>query len=85
MARARTLETGRWMIRATNTGATAIIDQHGKVQARLPEGARGILEGSAQNREGFTPYMHWGDAPAIALLSGIVVALGGIARRKSRA
>lgn len=82
MARARTLETGRWMIRATNTGATAIIDHRGKVRARLEEGQRGILEGTAQNREGTTPYMLWGDSLTIGLLGGLLLGLIGHAGRR---
>jgi apolipoprotein N-acyltransferase len=82
MARARALETGRWMIRSTNTGATAIIDHQGKIRARLAEGARGILEGSAQNREGATPYMHWGDTPAIGLMGCLLILLLASARKK---
>lgn len=82
MARARSLETGRWMIRATNTGATAIVDHRGKVQARLEESKRGILEGAAQNREGTTPYMLWGDAPVIGLLAGLLLGLLVKGRRR---
>ena len=84
MARARALETGRWMIRATNTGATAIIDHQGKIRARLAEGERGILEGAAQNREGATPYMRWGDTPAISLLGCLLILLMASARGKPK-
>lgn len=84
MARARTLETGRWMIRATNTGATAIIDHQGKVRARLEEGKQGILEGAAQNREGSTPYMLWGDTVAIGLLGGALLLLIERTRRRRK-
>src|SRR5690606_8496055 len=37
MAQMRALEAGRWMIRATNNGVTALIDPHGRVSQRLPQ------------------------------------------------
>ena len=39
----RALETGRWMVRSTNTGATAAIDEHGRVVSRLPAFTAGTL------------------------------------------
>ncbi|WP_287496769.1 apolipoprotein N-acyltransferase [Pandoraea sp. CB10b_02] len=82
IARMRTLETGRPMLRATNTGATAIIDAHGRVQGRLPTMTTGALTGSVQPYSGLTPYVRFGNGPALGLA---IVALGlGLAmtRRK---
>jgi apolipoprotein N-acyltransferase len=47
------------MIRATNTGATALIDHQGRVTARLAPYTRGVLQGRVQGREGVTPYARW--------------------------
>jgi apolipoprotein N-acyltransferase len=73
----RALETGRWMLRATNTGATAAIDETGRVAARLSNFTRGTLVQSVIPRRGATPYSHWWDLPAIgcalALLIWVVV------------
>ncbi|MGP1676752.1 MAG: apolipoprotein N-acyltransferase [Burkholderiales bacterium] len=63
----RALETGRSMLRATNTGMTAIIDHHGRVAAVLPPFTQGTLNGSAQGRSGATPYVRWGNAPPVLL------------------
>jgi apolipoprotein N-acyltransferase len=63
----RALETGRFMLRATNTGMTAIIDDHGDVVAVLPPFTQGTLNGSAQGRSGATPYVRWGNAPLVLL------------------
>ncbi len=71
MSQARALETGRWMLRATNTGMTAIIDEKGELRKVLPERQRGVLEGTAQNRAGETPYARWGDWMALALGGGL--------------
>jgi apolipoprotein N-acyltransferase len=67
IAQLRALETGRTMLRATNTGMTAIIDHHGDIVAFLPPFTEGTLIGTAQGRSGATPYVRWGNAPVIAL------------------
>jgi len=59
ISRMRTLEFQRPMLRATNTGATAIIDHHGVVTAQLPAFTRGVLEGEVQGRVGITPFAWW--------------------------
>ena len=59
ISRMRTLEFQRPMLRATNTGATAIIDHRGRVQAMLPPFTQGVLEGRVQGREGLTPFARW--------------------------
>jgi apolipoprotein N-acyltransferase len=60
-SQARAIETGRMMLRATNTGATAIIDQHGKVQAHAPHDTQTTLTGEVQGYQGSTPYIWWGN------------------------
>ena len=82
MARARSLETGRWMIRATNTGATAIVNHHGRITAQLQPLRAGILEDFVENRTGLTPYLRWGDTPTLGLLGALVVFLLLRARRR---
>ena len=61
ISRLRAMELGRPMLRATNTGATAIIDHRGQVQGLLPRFTRGSLVGSFEGREGLTPYARWAD------------------------
>ncbi len=74
ISRLRAIELQRPMLRATNTGATAIIDHHGQVQAQLPRHTRGELNGQFEGRNGLTPYAwwagHWGLKPlwAVCLL-----------------
>jgi len=80
ISRMRALETGRPVLRATNTGATAIIDAHGRVVAQLPHRTRGVLRGELHGHGGSTPYLRWGDAPALGmillgLLTGGIVAI----------
>jgi apolipoprotein N-acyltransferase len=59
ISRMRALEFQRPFIRATNTGATVIIDYQGQVQATLPRLTQGVLEGAVEGRTGITPFAWW--------------------------
>ncbi|MDR2880487.1 MAG: apolipoprotein N-acyltransferase [Azoarcus sp.] len=84
IARARAMETGRPMLRSTNTGMTALVLPDGSVPAALPAFERGVLEVEVPAYKGLTPYARWGDVPAlIVALSGIAVAVG-MGRRDRR-
>ncbi len=68
IAQIRALENGRWLLRATNNGLTAIVDQHGNIQAQLPQFAASVLRGEFQLMVGRTPYSVWGDMPALVVM-----------------
>jgi len=68
IAQMRALETGRMMLRATNTGVTSIIGRDGVVQQMLPQHEQGILTGQVQGYTGSTPYVRWGNAAMLGLL-----------------
>jgi apolipoprotein N-acyltransferase len=59
ISRMRAIEFERPMIRATNTGATVIIDHRGRVTNALPRLARGVLTGEVEGRSTITPYAWW--------------------------
>ncbi len=59
ISRLRTLELQRPMLRATNTGATAVIDHHGVVTAQLAPYTQGVLKAHVQGRQGVTPFAWW--------------------------
>jgi apolipoprotein N-acyltransferase len=59
ISRMRALELGRPMVRATNTGATVIINHRGEVTHSLPRHTRGVLTGSVEGRTGLTPFAWW--------------------------
>ncbi len=82
ISRMRALESGRPMLRATNTGTTAMIDAHGRVTAQLPLFAEGVLGGTLQAYAGTTPYVLWGDWPVVLFF---LLVLGRGARRVYRA
>ncbi len=81
ISRMRVLETQHPMLRATNTGATAIIDASGKVVAQLPYLAAGALDGQVQGYQGTTPYIRYGNWPV--LLLGVLLLLAAIITRRS--
>ena len=73
ISRMRSLEFQRPMLRATNTGATAVIDHEGRVTAELPPDVRGVLVAQAQGREGLTPYARWASRMGLWPLWGLVL------------
>ena len=75
ISRMRALETGRTMLRATNTGMTAIIDPRGRVVARLPQFSEGVLEGEVQGHSGATPYVKLGNYPIVLACLALIAAL----------
>lgn len=58
MARMRAIELARPILRATNTGATAYVDEKGRVRAALPYLSEGVLDVSVQGMSGLTPYAY---------------------------
>jgi len=83
ISQARALETGRYMLRATNTGVTAMIDASGKVLASAPEFAAAVVSRSVRGYAGSTPYVRWGNY-AVLLLCAAMAAVAIIARRTRR-
>jgi apolipoprotein N-acyltransferase len=59
ISRMRALEFERPMLRATNTGATVIIDARGQVTHLLPRLTRGVLLGEFEGQTHFTPFARW--------------------------
>lgn len=77
------------MLRATNTGATAIIDHRGQVTHQQPRLTRGVLLGSFEGRTGVTPYAWWASRlglwPLWGLAAAFVLLLGGIVAPRATA
>lgn len=67
MAQMRALEAGRWMIRATNNGISALIDPRGQITATVPQFEQAVLRGSVVPMQGLTPYLRWQSWPLILL------------------
>ena len=80
MAQMRALEAGRWMIRATNNGVTALIDPFGRLDAHVPQFQRAVLRGEVVPMQGLTPYLQWRAWP----LTGLCALLLGWPLRAGR-
>lgn len=61
MARVRAVENRRWLLRATNTGLTAVVDPYGRFRARLAPNQRAVLTAGYDFRSERTLYTRWGD------------------------
>jgi len=83
-SQARALETGRMMLRATNTGATAIIDQKGYLTAHAPHFVQTSLDGYAQGYTGTTPYVYWGNWLFLTICFGLLLFIWKRNRASSR-
>ena len=67
ISQARAMEAQRMMLRATNTGVTAIIDKNGRLISSLPQHQVGSLDGIVQGYKGSTPFSKYGNYPLIIL------------------
>jgi apolipoprotein N-acyltransferase len=85
IARMRAIETGRFMLRATNTGLTAIIDPRGKIVARLPQFTEGVLQGEVRGYAGASPYVRFGNYPVVLASLALFALLAVLAYQRRRA
>jgi apolipoprotein N-acyltransferase len=84
IAQLRALETGRFMLQATNTGMTAVVSPQGVVNAQLPPFTTAALQAQVRGYTGLTPYARWGNRPIIlAALTALAWAFLGNSRRRT--
>ena len=69
MARMRALETGRYVLRGTNNGITAIINPAGEIVSSLPQFTRGVLTGSFHAMHGSTIFVQYSNKIVLGLLA----------------
>ncbi|MEP5625382.1 MAG: apolipoprotein N-acyltransferase, partial [Hyphomicrobiales bacterium] len=79
-ARMRSIETGVPLIRAANTGVSAIVDGYGQVVQKLPVFERGIIDGNLPQRIDRTVYSRIGDV-IFLIISMFTVIFSAIFRR----
>ena len=86
ISRMRALEFARPMLRATNTGATVVIDAQGRVTHALERHTRGVLVAQVQGIDGLTFHARWVSRFGLApwwMLGGGVLLLAALARRRT--
>jgi apolipoprotein N-acyltransferase len=71
MAQMRALEAGRWMIRATNNGVTALINPQGQITETIPQFQKGIMYGEVTPMQELTPYLRWKSWPMLIVCLGL--------------
>ncbi|WP_348815539.1 apolipoprotein N-acyltransferase [Halomonas sp. H10-59] len=81
MARLRALENGRYVMRATSNGITAIIDDQGRLLDQLPQFETARLDGQVQPMQGLTPFTRTGSWPTW-LVAGLMLLAGALWRRR---
>jgi apolipoprotein N-acyltransferase len=79
IARVRAKETGRPLLRATNTGISAIIDHRGDIVARSAQFEQAVVRGEIVPMQGATAFVRFGNWPVlvIAVLSLLIAWLPG--------
>jgi apolipoprotein N-acyltransferase len=82
-ARMRALENGRYLLRATNTGVTTLIDPMGNIVSRLPAYQLGTLVDTAQLTKGLTPFGRTGVWPMVVFSFLLLLACGLITRKQT--
>ncbi|KGF73961.1 acyltransferase [Neosynechococcus sphagnicola sy1] len=82
----RAIETDRWLVQATNTGYSGVIDPHGRIQWRSQHNVYAIHAATIQRRQTQTLYDHWGNwfTPLLLMVSlgsgGLLLVLKGSTR-----
>jgi apolipoprotein N-acyltransferase len=80
----RAIETDRFVLRAANTGVSAIIDPRGRITARTGIFVPAVLRGKFSMRDGETFYVRHGEYfVALCLVALIALVGNGLLRRRS--
>jgi len=85
ISQARALETGRYMLRATNTGVTAVINSRGRVEKSAPEFTRAIVTHDVPGLQGATPYVRWGNYGVLAIVTMLIGVAAWVSARRDKA
>ncbi len=80
-ARIRAIEQGLPLVRAANTGISAVVDPLGRIIGSLPLGTEGVLDARLPRPTPLTPYARMGDLPT-GLALAVAAALALRSRRR---
>ena len=81
-ARVRAIEEGLPLVRAANTGISAVVDPVGRVVRSLPLGTEGVLDSPLPRALRATPYSRWGDGPAGLMVAAALILVLQARRRR---
>lgn len=80
-ARLRSIEEGLPLVRAANTGISAVVDGHGRTVASLPLGQEGVLDSPLPQIAPITPFARYGHAGVAGLIA--IFLLAAVIRRRN--
>ncbi len=72
-ARMRAVESGRYLLRAANTGVSGIVAPDGSLVKSIPWFKQGVVYGEYRDSTAKTPYLRWGDKPLLVLLLPLLI------------
>jgi len=84
IARLRAVETGRYMLRSTNTGVSAVIDPKGRIVSQSPQFENHVLKHEIQPMKGITPYAIFGNLLTVLFMFALIVTAIVLNWRKTR-
>jgi len=84
MARMRALENGRYLIRGTNNGISAIINHRGELVAETEQFVDTVLTGEARIMRGWTPFARFGSYPVILACFGALLTIALVQSGRQR-
>ncbi len=73
IARMRALETARYLLRATNTGISAVIGPQGQLLTTAPLLQEAVIEAQIEPLSGSTPFGRLGNLPLLGLLTVMLI------------
>tara|TARA_B100000035_G_scaffold122669_1_gene104359 strand:+ start:3356 stop:4831 length:1476 start_codon:yes stop_codon:yes gene_type:complete len=73
IAQTRALESSRPVIRAANTGISAVIDKNGNILDQIQLNDEGYINAEIYPSRGITPYMYFGDYPLLMIIFSIML------------
>ncbi|PYV93654.1 MAG: hypothetical protein DMG05_00820 [Acidobacteria bacterium] len=80
MARFRAIENHRYLLRAANSGISAIIDPYGRIRQKTPLNVRTVVDSTFEWEDKLTPYTRYGDVFAWACLGVTLLSTGFLVR-----
>lgn len=80
IARLRALESGRYLLRSTNTGISAVIAPNGEIVAQSPQFETHVLTVAVKAHNGLTPYARWENWGMVMLLCAVLLTLTVVQR-----
>ena len=81
IARLRALETGRYLLRATNTGVSGIVNHKGKLVHTIAAYEQGVVTGDIKLLKGTTPYVRYGNYLVVGFISALLLLIYLVVRR----